>query len=148
VPDQLVDYTWGRQHTFSDSAENTLLHIDFTRPFSAPLRQTMLEVAGRVNFGVEDGGTFAVTQGPRLETAAEIMRLERDGCDIVGMTSMPEAALAREKGIPYAALALVVNPAAGKSDRDITMEEIGRVMSAAIPGLLSYLSALASSFSP
>ena len=139
VPDQLVDYTWGRSHSFCDGAEGTLQHIDFTEPYCPRLRRAILAAADASDLACRDGGTCAVTQGPRLETAAEIVRLERDGCDIVGMTSMPEAALAREKGIPYAALALVVNPAAGKGGGEITMDDIGRVMANSAPGLLALL---------
>jgi len=89
-----------------------------------------------------DGAVHGVVQGPRLETASEVLRLEKDGCDIVGMTGMPEAGLARELGIPYASIGLVVNPAAGKSDRLITLDEIGAVMKAAQPRLLALIAAL------
>lgn len=129
VPDQLVDYTHGREHTFSDGSEHsTLEHIDFTHPFSAQLRGAILSAASTLGVSVYDGGVYGVVQGPRLETAAEINRMETDGCDLVGMTAMPEAALARELGMAYASLCLVVNPAAGRSDKAITMDDIGRVL--------------------
>ena len=124
VPDQLIDYTWGRAHTFFDGDSDTVAHIDFTRPYSAALRRRLLEAAAASNIDVRDGGCYAVTQGPRLETAAEIDRLERDGASIVGMTGMPEAALARELDIEYACLAVVVNPAAGRGEGEISMEHI------------------------
>lgn len=141
LPHQIIDYTWGREHSFSDGPDDKLLHIDFTNPYGELLRRAMLAVAETAGISLVDGGVFAITQGPRLETAAEVLRLERDGCDLVGMTGMPEAALARELDIPYVALALVVNPAAGKSDREITLEEIGAVMTAATPNLLKLLEA-------
>lgn len=121
VPDQIIDYTWGRPHTFFDEE---VVHVEFGQPYDETLRQKLLE-AGRVaGLVVLDGGCYGCTQGPRLETAAEIRRMERDGCDVVGMTAMPEAALARELELPYATLALVVNWAAGKSDKPISLEEI------------------------
>ncbi|MFU8896364.1 MAG: S-methyl-5'-thioinosine phosphorylase [Gammaproteobacteria bacterium] len=114
IPDQLVDYTWGRAHTFFDGPERAVQHIDFSTPYSAGLRALLLAAAGRAGLELVDGGVYAATQGPRLETAAEIDRLARDGCDIVGMTGMPEAALAREIGLEYACCAVVVNRAAGR----------------------------------
>lgn len=119
VPDQLIDYTWGRRHTFADGDGREVLHVDFTTPFSPPLRAALLGAAARAGVDCHDGGVYAVTQGPRLETAAEVDRLERDGADYVGMTAMPEAALAAEAGIDYACIALVVNRAAGRGDRPI-----------------------------
>lgn len=113
VPDQILDYTYGRAATFFEGAEGPVKHIDFTHPYDATLRARLLRGARRAGEGVHDGGTYAATQGPRLETAAEIRRLKQDGADMVGMTGMPEAALARELDLPYAALALVVNAAAG-----------------------------------
>ncbi len=116
VPDQLLDYTWGRAHTFFDGGDGIVEHIDFTSPFSSGLRRRLLDAAEAAGVPCRDGGTYAATQGPRLETAAEIDRYERDGADFVGMTGMPEAALAAEAGIDYACLALVVNRAAGRGD--------------------------------
>lgn len=116
VPDQILDYTHGRAATFFDgSAENAgvVKHIDFTQPYEPALCARLLRAARRAGVAVQDGGTYAATQGPRLETAAEIQRLKQDGADMVGMTGMPEAALARELDLPYATLALVVNAAAG-----------------------------------
>lgn len=118
VPDQLIDYTWGRAGTLYDGSLPTD-HTDFTSPFSRPLREGLLQAAGESGVEVEDGGVYAVTQGPRLETAAEVDRLDRDGADYVGMTAMPEAALARELGMAYACLSLVVNFAAGRGAQPI-----------------------------
>ena len=140
VPDQIVDYTWGREHTYSDGPHQVLQHIDFTHPYDDELRQKLLRAGADCGAGLIDGGVYGVAQGPRLETAAEVRRLERDGCDLIGMTGMPEAALARELGVPFAGLVMVVNPAAGKSDRLISMAEIAAVMAEATPGLLSVLS--------
>ncbi|MCC5866165.1 MAG: S-methyl-5'-thioinosine phosphorylase [Wenzhouxiangella sp.] len=128
VPDQLIDYTWGRVHSFSDDAESPLRHVEFANPFSAVLRQTLLGAADRAGLAVVDGGCYAVTQGPRLETAAEISKLARDGCSLVGMTAMPEAALARELDLAYAMLCVVANPAAGVSDKAISVDEIHVVL--------------------
>lgn len=129
VAHDLIDYTSGREHTLSDgSADSELLHVDFTEPFDPAMRATLSACLQRLGYAFSDFGVYGVTQGPRLETPAEIRRLERDGCDIVGMTALPEAALARELGLPYAMLSLVVNPAAGKSEGEITMAEINRVL--------------------
>ena len=113
IPDQIIDYTYGRRHTFYDDSQQPVTHIDFTEPYSAQLRNQLLVSARSQSIEVVDGGVYAATQGPRLETAAEIEKLRRDGADIVGMTGMPEAALARELDIDYACCALVVNWAAG-----------------------------------
>ncbi|MBE0481951.1 MAG: S-methyl-5'-thioinosine phosphorylase [Bacterioplanes sp.] len=128
VPKQIIDYTSGREATFFDGEYQPLEHIDLTHPYDEGVRQRLVHAAQDCDIPVCDFGVYAATQGPRLETIAEIVRLERDGCDLVGMTGMPEAALARELGIPYASLCLVVNPAAGKSDGLITMEEITAVL--------------------
>lgn len=139
IPDQIIDYTWGREHTYSsgcelsggansDSSEIPIQHVDFTYPYDQVLRDNLLQQAIALGLQVHSGGVYGATQGPRLETSAEIVRMERDGCDIVGMTGMPEAALARELGIPYASLALVVNMAAGLGEEEITMAQIGSVI--------------------
>ena len=124
VPDQLIDYTWGREHTYFDKNFDDSKHVDFTWPFDQPLRERLLAAAHAAGEAAIDGATLAVTQGPRLETAAEVNAMEKAGAHLVGMTTMPEAALAREASLPYATLALVVNPAAGRQETAITMEEI------------------------
>ncbi len=116
VPDQIIDYTWGRQTTFHENCDAQVVHIDFTHPYDQALRQQLLAAASRAGESVGDGAVYAASQGPRLETAAEIDRFERDGAHMVGMTGMPEAALAREAGLPYAALTVVANWAAGRAD--------------------------------
>ncbi len=127
IPEQLIDYTWGRECTFFDGADEPPRHIDFTWPYDQPLREALRDAASRVEKSIKFGGVYGVLQGPRLETAAEILRLRRDGCDMVGMTSMPEAVLARELEIPYACLALSVNWAAGLGEGPIDMKDIKRV---------------------
>lgn len=122
VPLQLIDYTWGREHTCFDGREEDVAHLDFSVPFTAALRERLLAAAGAAGVECVDGGVYAVTQGPRLETAAEINRLERDGADLVGMTAMPEAVLAAELGLDYAIVALAVNPAAGRTDESLHAE--------------------------
>ncbi|MBB3168513.1 S-methyl-5'-thioinosine phosphorylase [Simiduia aestuariiviva] len=139
VPSQLIDYTWGRAHSFwSDQ----VLHIDFGNPFEGALRSQILSAAKSLGVALLDGGTYGCTQGPRLETAAEIRRLAQDGCELVGMTAMPEAALARELALDYASLCIVVNWAAGISDERITMEAIYQVLEASrapVQGILGQL---------
>jgi 5'-methylthioinosine phosphorylase len=116
LPDQLIDYTHGRKNTYHDGIELPVKHIDFTEPYSNELRKTFMQAANNLGQTLIDGGVYACVQGPRLETAAEINKLERDGATIVGMTGMPEAVLARELGMYYAALCPVVNHAAGRGD--------------------------------
>jgi 5'-deoxy-5'-methylthioadenosine phosphorylase len=130
VPDQLIDYTWGRAHTFAISGEKQVTHLDFTEPYCSAMRREILRAAAQKDIAIRDGGIYAAAQGPRLETAAEINRFERDGADMVGMTGMPEAYLARELDICYAAIGVVVNDAAGRgaSKEGIREEDIKRVM--------------------
>jgi 5'-methylthioadenosine phosphorylase/5'-methylthioinosine phosphorylase len=125
VPKQLIDYTHGRASTFFEDDLEHVTHIDFTHPYTPALREKLLDAGFRAGLRVVDGGIYACTQGPRLETPAEIARIERHGGDMVGMTGMPEAALARELEMDYACCAIVANWAAGKTEREITMEEIG-----------------------
>ncbi|MEL7296509.1 MAG: S-methyl-5'-thioinosine phosphorylase [Pseudomonadota bacterium] len=122
LPAQLIDYTWGRASTFFDGEAAPLQHIDFSEPYTETLRQSLLAVAREHAIDLADGGVYGATQGPRLETAAEVGRLERDGVDYIGMTGAPEAALAREAGLQYACLALVVNAAAGRGSIGIHAE--------------------------
>jgi 5'-methylthioadenosine phosphorylase len=135
VPDQIIDYTHGRASTYYTRGHGPVTHIDFTRPYCEAMRQRLLRAARAAGVAVAAEGTYAATQGPRLETAAEIGRLERDGAHLVGMTGMPEAALARELGLCYAALAIVVNHAAGRgaAAREIRPEEL-RVVAARAAG--------------
>lgn len=119
VPAQIIDYTFGRDHSIYDGESDSLANIDFTEPLNAGLRQSLLRAAEQVDVQCHKGGAYAVTQGPRLETAAEVNKLERDGADYVGMTAMPEASLAMELGMRYACLSLVVNYAAGRGETDI-----------------------------
>ena len=129
VPDQLIDYTSGRINTFFEDDLTEVTHIDFTFPYSDTVRQLLLTACQAANIDVSNKGVYGATQGPRLETAAEIARMERDGCTVVGMTGMPEAALARELGIDYVNLSVVANWAAGKAgDEIITMEEIEQTL--------------------
>ncbi len=128
LPDQLVDYSWGREHSYCDSAEVPLVHVDFTNPYEGPLRLALLEAARQSKIDVVDGGCIGVFQGPRLESAAEIERGRRDGCDMAGMTSLPEAGLARELGLDYAGVAVVSNWAAGVSDELISEEDIAETL--------------------
>lgn len=124
IPHQLIDYTGSREHTFFAEDLNPVTHIDFTQPYCESLRERLLAAAQQVSFKIHSQGVYGATQGPRLETAAEIERMARDGCDIVGMTGMPEAALARELNLCYATCAVVSNPAAGRNSKPITMTEI------------------------
>ncbi|MDX1734616.1 MAG: S-methyl-5'-thioinosine phosphorylase [Halioglobus sp.] len=128
VPDQLVDYTWGREHTFDVGEGGTLQHVDFSEPYDRQLRAELLEAAHRAAIPHESSGVYGVTQGPRLETAAEIQRMARDGCDVVGMTGMPEAGLARELGLAYASVCMVVNPAAGLGDMPLSIDMMRQIL--------------------
>jgi 5'-methylthioinosine phosphorylase len=134
VPHQILDYTWGRAATFFDGGERQVVHVDFTHPYDAALRAELLRASTKVGEPLIDGAVYAATQGPRLETAAEIDRLERDGATIVGMTGMPEAVLARELEVPYAALCVVANWAAGRADsrQGIRFESIEEILHASL----------------
>ncbi len=134
VPHQIIDYTWGRSSTFFEGGESKVIHVDFTHPYDTALRGELIQIARIVGQTVIDGSVYAATQGPRLETAAEINRLEQDGVDIVGMTGMPEAVLARELEISYAALCVVANWAAGRADssQGIHFESIEEVLHASL----------------
>lgn len=124
IPDQIIDYSYGREHSFfSDDLEH-VTHIDFSFPYTEQLRQRLISAADKADIEIITQATYACTQGPRLETAAEIKRLSQDGCDLVGMTGMPEAALARELGIDYANVSVVANWGAGILSTEITMAEI------------------------
>ncbi|MBI5918391.1 MAG: S-methyl-5'-thioinosine phosphorylase [Nitrosomonadales bacterium] len=129
LPNQIIDYTHGRGFTYFDGRDRPVTHIDFTHPYTESLRRKILDAAVCGGEICLDGGVYAATQGPRLETAAEIDRLERDGADMTGMTGMPEAALARELGLDYAAIGVVVNYAAGRgTSRDaINLEQVNLV---------------------
>ena len=143
VPDQIIDYTYGRMHSLSEEPGTEVLHVDFTEPYCVKLRANILRAAVKIAMPIVDSGCYGATQGPRLETRAEIVRMRRDGCDLVGMTGMPEAGLARELGFDYACLAIVANWAAGCGDgAEITLEEVlanVNVASAALPELLKEL---------
>jgi len=147
VPDQIIDYTYGRAVTYFDGRDRPVTHIDFTQPYNPELRRQILGAARRANENCQDGGVYAATQGPRLETAAEINRLERDGADMVGMTGMPEASLAKELGLSYAAIAVVVNHAAGRgSSRDgVHLEAISAVTQPAMAHVRNILECMVGS---
>lgn len=139
VPDQIIDYTYRRDHTFADVLSDQFNHVDFTWPFSVRLRCSLIEVLKKLGVNLADHATYGCTQGPRLETAAEVTRLKNDGCDVIGMTGMPEAALAREIGVEYTMVCSVVNWAAGIGINEITMEEINQLMAKANPILRQLL---------
>ncbi len=126
--DQVVDYTWGRAHSFSYSEEDELQHVDFTHPYEGVLRNTLLEAAAMAGVVIHDGGCVGVFQGPRLESAAEIERARRDGCTVAGMTSMPETGLARELGLDFAGLAVVSNWGAGRTEGTISEDDIAETL--------------------
>lgn len=143
LPDQLIDYTWGRASSFADESRGEVRHIDFSDPYDAGLRGQLRQAAASAGVPLVEGGTYGVTQGPRLETRAEVARLRNDGCTIVGMTSMPEAALARELELPYACLAVVANWAAGVGGQgEITMAEIEDNLAAALDAVVKLLTAM------
>jgi 5'-methylthioadenosine phosphorylase len=141
LPHQLIDYTHDRESTFFDGGDQLVAHVDFTHPYTAALRAKCLEAARAANIPLIDGGVYGAVSGPRLETAAEIDRMERDGATLVGMTGMPEAALARELELPYASIAVVVNAAAGRgeSSQQISMEGIAKVLETSMDRVRSLL---------
>ena len=134
LPHQLIDYTHDRESSFFDGGDQRVVHIDFTHPYTPALRAKCLAAADAAGVQLVDGGVYGAASGPRLETAAEINRMDRDGATLVGMTGMPEATLARELGLPYAAIAVVVNHAAGRGDSSerISMEGIDKVLETAM----------------
>ncbi|MTI62653.1 S-methyl-5'-thioinosine phosphorylase [Methylophaga sp.] len=132
VPDQLIDYTHSREVSFFSDAFSADKHIDFTYPYHPAVREAILEAGRKLTLNPVDGGTYGAVQGPRLETAAEIRRMAKDGCDLVGMTGMPEAYLAKEAGIPYATLAVVANWAAGVTGSELSMAEIEQTLAGGI----------------
>lgn len=143
-PDQIIDYTWARAHTFFEKDLDEVKHIDFSHPYCEELRSILIHGAQATGLGAYERGTYGATQGPRLETAAEIDRMERDGCDIVGMTGMPETSLAKEIGLCYATCAVCANWAAGRGPSEITiedirkslrlgMEKVGKLLHAVVP---------------
>ena len=140
LPDQIIDYTWGRDSSVFSEIFSADKHIDFTEPYDAGLRQRMMKAAAKIKLPLVDGGTYAVTQGPRLETAAEIRRLANDGADMVGMTAMPEAAIARELAVAYVGIAVVANKAAGLENNPLSMDAIMATLAEAmdrVKGLIS-----------
>ena len=144
-PDQLIDYTWGRVSTYCEEPGTEVMHVDFGDPYTPALRRRVLDAAAIAGVALVDGGCYGATQGPRLETRAEIARMRRDGCDLVGMTGMPEAGLARELGLDYACLAIVANWAAGAGpqvDEVITFEDVLDNVAAASSGIPPLLRAL------
>lgn len=144
VPDQLIDYTGGRDATFFELPGQAVVHVDFSYPYSDSLRGEIASAAKAIGLPIIEGGVYGCTNGPRLETAAEIRRLARDGCTVVGMTGMPEAVLAREVGLAYACLAVVVNPAAGLAPGrvEISLEEIKRTLDCSLEDVRRLLAQL------
>ncbi len=134
IPAQLIDYTHGRAHTYFDGSDLNVVHVDFTRPYTESVRRALVDAAVHAGVPAEDGGVYAAVNGPRLETAAEIDKFERDGATMAGMTGMPEAGLARELGLSYAALAVSVNHAAGRGDsaEQISLEQLRNVLEPAM----------------
>lgn len=139
VPDQLIDYSYGRAHSFNEPGK-PVQHIEFAQPFAGELRSALCALTKP---SLVLGATYGCTQGPRLETEAEVRRLQRDGCDLVGMTAMPEAALARELGLDYASLCIVVNWAAGLASAPISLEEIYQILAQTQPQVLALIPLLA-----
>ncbi|MDQ7089870.1 MAG: S-methyl-5'-thioinosine phosphorylase [Methylococcales bacterium] len=141
IPDQIIDYSYGREHTFFADDLDDVTHIDFTYPYTQKLRQRLITIAAEKKIAISSVATYGCTQGPRLESAAEIVRLEKDGCDIVGMTGMPEAGLARELNLPYVGISVVANWGAGKVAGEITMEEIHQHLNNGMGNVMQLLTA-------
>lgn len=147
IPDQIIDYTWGRSSTFYEDSMTPVTHIDFSWPYSQQLRQRLIQTANDNMIPIVEQGVYGCTQGPRLETAAEIIRMERDGCTLVGMTGMPEAALARELEMDYACCAVIANAAAGKSSDQISMEDIEETLRIGMKNVYRLLNFFVADFS-
>jgi len=146
APDQLIDYTWGRQHSYCDSEHIALEHVDFTNPYDGNLRRCLIQAAEKASIDVVDGGCIGVFQGPRLESAAEVEKARRDGCHMAGMTALPEAGLARELGLDYAGLAVVSNWGAGVSDELLSEDDIAETLEEPMMRVRTLLRALAEQF--
>ena len=142
APDQLIDFSWGREHTYSDSGDVPLVHVDFSFPYEGRLRKALLQSAANRSIGVVDGGCIGVFQGPRLESAGEIEMARRAGCDMAGMTSLPEAGLARELELDYAGIAVVSNWAAGVSKELISEDDIAETLTEPMMRVRALLRAL------
>ncbi|MDH5369969.1 MAG: S-methyl-5'-thioinosine phosphorylase [Gammaproteobacteria bacterium] len=142
IPDQVIDYTVSRTNTFFEEGLKQVVHIDFTEPFCQDLRKSILNAADTNSIEIIKEGTYAATQGPRLETAAEVNRLEKDGCHLIGMTCMPEAALAREQELCYASISVVANLAAGRGTEDLTMDVIEKNLNAGMERVRQLLEAV------
>lgn len=139
IPQQIIDYTYSREQTFFDGIDQPLQHIEFCQPYSKRIREILIEVyRQQIDSPVFDFGVYACTQGPRFETAAEVTKLQRDGCDVVGMTAMPEAALAKELKMNYAALCIVVNRCSGMGDGEISIESIMNILENSIQSIQKY----------
>ncbi len=145
IPDQIIDYTWGREHTYVEPGQSPVKHVDFTDPYCEDLRQALIKAGMSASLRLKKDGCYGATQGPRLESAAEVQRMHRDGCDLVGMTGMPEAALARELGLCFAHLTLVVNWAAGLGKGPITMQDIQSNLEQSIEAVKLLITTLGSS---
>jgi 5'-methylthioinosine phosphorylase len=144
-PDQLIDYTWGRISTLCEEPGSDVLHVDFGDPYTPALRRQVIAAAEHAGVALVNAGCYGATQGPRLETKAEIARMRRDGCDLVGMTGMPEAGLARELGLDYACLAIIANWAAGAGpdvDEVITLDDVLANVAVAMAGVPKILQRL------
>ena len=146
APDQLIDYTWGRQHSYCDSEHIALEHVDFTNPYDGNLRRCLIQAAEKASIDVVDGGCIGVFQGPRLESAAEVEKARRDGCHMAGMTALPEAGLARELGLDYAGLAVVSNWGAGVSDELLSEDDIAETLEEPMMRVRTLLRSLAEQF--
>jgi purine nucleoside phosphorylase len=142
APDQLIDYSWGREQTYCDSSDVPLVHVDFTRPYAGRLREMVLQCAASLSISIIDGGCIGVFQGPRLESAAEVEKARRDGCDMAGMTSLPEAALARELGLDYAGIAVISNWGAGVRGGLISEADIAETLKEPMARVRALLDAL------
>lgn len=147
LPDQIIDYTWGRESSFFTEQFSADKHIDFSWPYDLQLRNELSSAAQMCGLEMRTTATYGATQGPRLETAAEIARMARDGCDLVGMTGMPEAALARELKVAYACCAVVANYAAGLSDKALSMSEIEQTLARAMDQVYRLINCYAGSYS-
>ena len=141
LPDQIIDYTSDRAHSYYDGETSQVEHIDFSLPYSKLLREKIILAGQELNIDINPSATYGCTNGPRLETSAEIMKMRRDGCNIIGMTGMPEAALARELEMEYASIAMVVNWCSGITDSVLDMDEIRLILDQGMSSVMQLIGA-------
>jgi 5'-methylthioadenosine phosphorylase len=139
VPDQVVDRTWGREHTIYDGV-GSVVHVAFADPYCPRGRQAVINAGGVTGENIVEAGTLVVINGPRFSTRAESLWHQQAGWTVVGMTGMPEAAIARELAMCLTTIALVTDHDAGVDcNRAVIHEEVLKVFAGSLEALKSLL---------